>query len=109
MADLLQSLVLAGLLWAAIVPLLSYRATEASGLAPRERLRLALAASGKTLLWLGTVGAIAGSALVAGGREAMVVALMGLMFALLAVAAVVHARAASGSRTMVAQPNQIRR
>jgi hypothetical protein len=107
MADLLPSLVLAGLLWAAIVPLIAYRA--ASGLAPRERLRLALLVAGKTVLWLGAVGAIAASALIAGGMAAMVVALMALMFLIFGVFAFVRLRAGAGSRSVMGQPTQARR
>lgn len=108
MGDLLLDLTLAALLWMAIVPLLTYRTTD-PGLEQHERVRLALARSGMTLLWTATLGVIAGSALLAGGREAMVVALMGLMFALFGVAAVVRARAAAGTETLVAQPSQVRR
>jgi hypothetical protein len=107
MADLLPSLVLAGLLWAAILPLIAYRA--ASGLAPRERLRLALLLAGKTVLWLGAVGAIATSALMAGGKVGMVVALMALMFLIFGVFAFVRLRAGAGSRALMGQPNQARR
>jgi hypothetical protein len=96
MADLLPSLALAGLLWAAIVPMLSYRAS--SGLATGERLRLALVLAGKTLLWLGGIWAVAVSALLAGGRAGMVVALMALMFLVFGVFAFVRLRAGAGNR-----------
>jgi hypothetical protein len=107
MADLLPSLALAGLLWAAIVPMLSYRAT--SGLATGERLRLALVLAGKTLIWLGGIWAVAASALLAGGRAGMLVALMALMFLVFGVFAFVRLRAGAGNRSLMGQPNQARR
>lgn len=107
MADLLPSLALAGLLWAVIVPVLSYRAT--SGLAPSERRRLALVLAGKTLLWVAFVASVAASALMAGGRAGMVIALMALMFLIFGVFAFVRLRAGFGSRSLVGQPNQARR
>jgi hypothetical protein len=107
MADLLPSLALAGLLWAAIVPLISHRGT--SGLKGRQRLRAALAVAGGTVVWIAAFGAIAASALMAGGREMMVVALMALMFLLFGVVAFVRTRAGAGSRSLLAQPHQARR
>jgi hypothetical protein len=64
--------------------------------------------AGKTVLWLGAVGAIAASALMAGGTAAMVVALMALMFLILGVFAFVRLRAGAGSRSVMGQPNQAR-
>jgi hypothetical protein len=107
MADLLPSLALAGLLWAAIVPPFCYLAT--SGLERRERLRLAFGVAGATVVWIGAVAAIAASALATGGREMMVAALMALMFLLFGVVALVRVRAGAANRSLMAQPHQARR
>lgn len=77
---LLGSLIVAGLVWAALVPVIVLLALRDRISDPRRRVRLALVISGWTLLWLATVGGIAGIALAKGGRAGLAIALMWLMF-----------------------------